>query len=293
MDTLKVLKKFDGKKLTNYPVIVYSNLYKKVLDNVYLEFLEEKEGYLFSPLYTLLRGEDLPELIDFVSNNEAFLDSLKEFIINSLFMYSAIIEENAYYLSKPQSIMMMRLAHQEDLNFVIKFYTHYQDELLDSYNDKIYIGRDFINLGQFDRDYLGLKKNLSSLLDQNKKIRERAKQKLRYFDDYKKPYLDEIDYLTNETVADAMERIKLAPDTRVANIPKIRLNEILDNLLYIQNLMIELKEFLDEFEEKLRLGQENQFVKYLIKFNKDIRDDIIYLRKLSFQIHLKISNLPL
>lgn len=293
MGTLDVLKRFDGKKLTDFPEIGYSNLYKRIFDNVYFEFKIEDEGILFSPLYTQLRGEDFPELSDFVSKNEAFLDSLKAYIINSLFVYSAIIEENSYHLSKPQSIMMMRLAHQEESNFVIKFYTHYQDEFLDAYNDKIYIGRDFVNLDQFNRENLGLRNTLSSLREQNSKIQDRAKHKLRYYDEYKKPYLDEIDYLTNDTVTDAMERIQTFSATRVANISKGKLDDVLDNILYIQNLMIELKEFLGEFEEKLRLGQENNFVRYLIKFAKDIRDDIIYLRKLSFQIQLKISNFPL
>lgn len=287
---MKVLKTFSGKKLENYPQLVYSNLYKRVLDNVHFEFSTKKEKILFSPLYTLLRGDAPPDLVDFVTNNETFLDSLKEFIINSLFFYSAIIEVNSYHLSNPQSIMIIRLSHNTDQKFEVKFYTHFQDELLDAYKDKIYIGRDFIDLERFEREHLGLVNNFASLTLQNKKIQERAKNKLRYYDDYKKPYLDEINYLINETSSDSRERITLFPGPSIAKIPKVKLNQVLDNILYLQNLLIELKDFLHEFEEKLRLGEENNFVKYLIKFAKDIDDDIIYLRKLSFQVHLKISN---
>lgn len=292
METLKILKQYAGKKLTDFPKIVYSNLYHKALDNAYFEFKNEEEGYLFSPFYTLLRGDAPSELVDFIEKNDAFLDSLKQYIINSLFVYSAIIEENSYYLTKPQSVIIIRLIHKEDSNFEIKFYTHYEDELQENYDDKIYIGRDFVNLGAFERKYLGLANNFKSMLAQDKKFQERASQKLRYFEDFKTNYLDEISYLIAETVADALDRIALFPQAKVADIPKIKLNETLDNILYIQNLMIEIKELTNEFEDKLRMGEEHKFVKYLTKFSKDIKDDIRYLRKLSFQLHLKISNFP-
>jgi hypothetical protein len=293
VETLNTFKKYDGKKLTNYPAIVYSNLYRKALENMYIEFKIEEDGYLFSPYYILLRGDPVPELTDFIEKNEMLFDSLKEYIINSLFVYSAIIEENSYYLTKPQSVIIVRLIHKETGHFEIKFYTHYLDEIQDNYNDKIYIGRDFINLDQFERTYLGLENNFNSLVEQDVKFQELAVHKLRYFKDFKKNYLDEISYSANETVTDALERIRLFPYAKVADIPKVKLNETLDNILYIQNLMIEFRDLMYEFEDQLRLREEHKFVKYLTKFSKDIKDNIRYLRKLSFQLHLKISNFPI
>jgi len=293
VETLNTFKKYDGKKLTDYPVIAYSNLYRKALDNAYFEFKIKEDGHLFSPYYTQLRGEPIPELVDFIGKNEALFDSLKEYIINSLFVYSALIEENSYYLTKPQSVIIIRLIHKEASHFEIKFYTHYQEELQDTYNDKIYIGRDFINLDQFERKYLGLENNFNSLVEQNVKFQELAVHKLRYFKDFKKNYLDEISYSANETVSDALERIQLFPQSKVADIPKVKLDETLDNILYIQNLMIEFRDLMYEFEDQLRLREEHKFVKYLTKFSKDIKDNIRYLRKLSFQLHFKISNFPI
>ena len=65
--------------------------------------------------------------------------------------------------------------------------------------------------------------------------------------------------------------------------------ESIDNLLHIQNLMIELKDFTLEFENKLRLGEETNYVKYLFKFSKDLINDIKYLSKLYYLISNKIS----
>jgi len=288
--TLEVLKEIKDKPLTNYPKIVYSNLYKKALESLHFEFGLDEGNYLFSPFYTQLLGEKRQELEEFVANSEIFLDSLKEFILDSLYVYSALVEENSYYLLNPHSVLIARLLHKRELRFEVKFYAHYEDELLSNYKDKIYIGRDFINLKKFERKYLGLKKYFLSLIEQNDKIQERAVQKLRYYDDYKKDYLDEINYLIQEAVSDSMDRIKLFKQTKLADIPKAKTMEALDNILYLLNLMTELRDFTQEFENKLRQREENDFVKYLTKFSKDLIDGMRYLRKLTCMMHLKISN---
>lgn len=289
MATLEVLKELKEKPLDKCPEIGYSSLYKKVFDHFYFEFELEEGNFLLSPFYSSLIG-DLPEFEDWVAQNETFLDELKKYILNSLYIYSALIEENSYYLQNPQSILIARMIHKRDSRFEVKFYTHYEEELLDNYKDKLYIGRDFLNLKKFDRKYLGLKKYFLSLIEQNDKFQERAKHKLRYLEDYQKPFLDEINYMVQETVSDAMERIKLFKQSSLHEIPKGNVVEVLDNLFYLSNLMIELQDLSQEFEAKLRLGGENDFVKYLTKFMKDLIDGINYLRKLSTWMHLKISN---
>ncbi len=289
MKIIEVLTEFDRKNMSKTPKIVYSSLYKKVLNNFYFEFVLDGEQFLFSPMYIPIRGRMTKKIKEFISNNESMLNDIKDFILNSLFVYSALVEENSYYLSNPQSIFIARMIHKRDLRFEAKFYSHYQDELETSYKDKIYIGRDFLNLYKFERKYLGLKKYYKSLIEQNEKIQERAKHKLRYYKDYKKPFMDEIDYLTNDVVNDSMERIQFFSETKISDIPSGNLSAVLDHILYLLNLMIELRDFTDEFENKLRLREENDFVKYLTKFSKDLIDGIRYLRKLTFQLHLKIS----
>jgi len=289
VETLQVLNKFNGRRLDNYPPIQHNNLFKRIRDNFHFELFLKGSNMLFSPFYIQLRGESFPELTDFLSKNEEFLDSLKDFIINSLFVYSAVIEENANYLVNEQDIIIGRLMYREHSKFEVKFYSHYQDELQNSYNDKIYIGRIFIDLKKFEKDHLGLNEYFHSILEQNAKIQERALHKLRYYDDYKKPYLDEIDYLAKEVNSEALERIKLFPKSDLKNAPTVALIESIDNLLHIQNLMVELKDFTLEFENKLRLNEETNYVKYLFKFSKDLINDIKYLSKLYYLISNKIS----
>ena len=143
---------------------------------------------------------------------------------------------------------------------------------------------------RFGRECLGLSHRFNSLIHQEKKIQVRGKSKLKSLDRYQKPFLNEITYLTRELVKEALERLEICTGKRVLELKKNRLNDILDAIIYVQNLMLELRDFLAEFARELRKDGENEFVKYITKFSKDVDDDIRYLRKLSMQIHLKISN---
>ena len=289
VETLNVLGKYNGRRLENFPAIQHNNLFKRIRENFHLELFLRDGHMLFSPYFTVLRGETFPELAAFLAQNEEFLDSLKDFIVSTLFVYSAVIEENANYLVNEQDVLIGRLRYRDHGKFEVKFYSHYQDELQSSYNDKIYLGRVFIDLKKFEKEHLGLHEHFQSLLDQNAKIQERAIHKLRYYDDYKKPYLDEIDYLAREVNAEALERIKLIPKNDLKSASTVTLIESIDNLLLLQNLMVELRDFTLEFENKLRLGEETNYVKYLFKFSKDLINDIKYLSKLYYLISNKVS----
>lgn len=211
MYTLNALKSFNGEPLTNYPRLKHNSLFERIRTNLHLELIYQGEKYLLTPFYTLIRGEWFPELKSFIDSNEAFLDSLKEFIINTLFLYSSVIEENAYYISHDQDVIIGRLVFHEGQKFAVKFYSHYQDELVKSYSDKIYLGRIFVDLKKFEKKNFGLNDYFLSVLDQNTKIQERARHKLRFYDEYEKAELKEIDYLCKELTGEALERLKTFP----------------------------------------------------------------------------------
>ncbi len=288
--SLDVFKEYKGKILDNYPKLVHSRLYNKVLNNLYIEISYNKANHLFSPNYTSLTNNEDDEIENIVNNNPDFFNSLKEFMINSLFVYSAILDENSPSLINTHSIVIARLIHNRDQRFEVKFYTHYEDELLKNYSDKIYLGRDFINLIKFPRKYLGLKKYLLSLKEQNEKLQERAKHKLRYIEEYRKSDLNEIDYTCKELFKESMEIVKSFRETSISEIRKDKSQDVLSHLIYIASLFNELHDSANEFEIKLRQHKEYDFAKYITKFNKDLIDSIWYLKKLSYIFHLKISN---
>jgi len=286
---LDVFRSYIPQALEHFPTLVYSKLYRRVRMNLHLEFQIERENLLFSPLYVPLRGEAPTELLEMLLSGETFFDSLKDYLVASLFVYSSLVDENAYYLLDPQSVVVARLIHNREHRFEVKYYSHYADELVAHYEDKIYIGRDFVNLARFERKYLGLKKYFLSLVEQNDKVQERARHKLNYYEEYREGYLNEIHEMTQETFRDAMERVKMFRETRILDIPRNRANEVLNEIFHMLQLMEELRDFAQEFENKLRQRGETQFVKYLTKYSKDVVDGIRYLKKLTAHLHLKIS----
>ncbi len=292
MELLKTLQSCKAQGLAVHPEISHTNLFKRVAGNCYLEFVMTGEKILYSPYYTLLRGEESPELSEFISGSEDFLDRLKSFLTDSLYAYTAIIEANSYYLSSNQDIFIARLLNYADSRLLVKFYSHNANEIAQAYDDKIYIGRDFIDLHRFERDAFGLPCCFQSLLDQNDKLQERAQKKLRYYQDYKKTYLDEIDYLSREACAEMEKRLKFFPGG-AGKVPRTRLQDISDHLLYLQNIVIELRDFTAEFEYLLRQREENSFVKQLTKFTVDIKNTIKYCNKLNYFITARLNRFNL
>lgn len=288
MELLKTLQRCKTQGLAPYPEISHTNLFKRVAGNCYFEFVMTGEKILYSPYYTLLRGAESAELSEFIGSSEAFLDRLKTFLTDSLYVYTAIIEANSYYLSSNQDIFIARLLNYADSRLLVKFYSHNANEIAQAYDDKIYIGRDFIDLKRFERKAFGLPNCFQSLLDQDEKLQERARNKLRYYQDYKKTYLDEIEYLSREACTEMEKRLKFFPEEN-GKVPRIKLQDISDHLLYLQNIVIELRDFTAEFEYLLRLREENSFVKQLTKFSVDIKNTIKYCNKLNYFITARLN----
>ena len=106
------------------------------------------------------------------AKKEALLDHLKECIIQSLAAYSALVEVNSYFIEQNNYLLLARLRDKDSggRRFEIKYYTHAPLELLTRYEDKIYIGRDFVDLFNFKRKYFGIRELIASLQDQTEKL---------------------------------------------------------------------------------------------------------------------------
>ena len=99
--------------------------------------------------------------------HQALLDYLKEAIVQNLAVYSVLIDISSYFIEQNSFLVLARLRERdsEGRRYEIKFYTHSPKELLTHYEDKIYIGRDFIDLYTFNRKYFGVKEDIISLND--------------------------------------------------------------------------------------------------------------------------------
>ncbi len=278
MNEVEELSKLDLKNLPELKLPCLDDLYQGVLKNLHLEMGYGAILYLFSPSYSVLNPVPDPKVSDFLKKKESLLNYLKEAIVHNLASYSVLIDISSYFIEQNSSLVLARLRERdsEGRRFEIKFYTHSPQELLSHYEDKIYIGRDFLDLFNFQRKYLGVKDFIISLKSQYDKLLDRAESKLKKPMEYKS-YFQEIKESVNELHTESLLILQSLPPH--LEFHKLTARDIIDiNAQYrtINHFVIELHDTLAEFENLLRFKNQSGFVRYVTKYKKDITNLISY-----------------
>ena len=225
---------------------------------------------------------------DFIRKEENTLNYIKEYIIQNLTVHSVLLDVNSYFIEQNNFLLLARLREKDSggRRYEIKFYTHSPRELLTHYKDKIYIGRDFIDLFQFKRKYFGVKNIISSLKEQYDSLLDKAEEKL------KKPFrfksfFQEIKEYINELQSES--HLILQPLPPYLDFQKVSGDDLINiNAQYrlVNHYLIELNDEVAEFESDLRSNEENDFVRYVTKYKKDIANTISFF---NIKIHGIIS----
>lgn len=278
MNELEYLSHVDLKSLPPLRPMHLTDIHAKVLQNLHLEIGSGPVLFLLSPSYAVLNPAPDEAITEFIQKNEAFLDYLRELIIQNLAIYSVLIEINSYFIEQNNYLVLARLRERNSggRNYEIKFYTHSPAELLSHYQDKIYIGRDFIDLYNFRRKHFGVKELIISLAAQYDHLLDRAQQRVKRPLEYKS-YFQEIQESINELKNEALEILQgLPPYLDFSKIPESELIQVNAQYRAINHYLIELHDEVGEFENLLRFCQEMDFVRYVTKYKKDITNLISY-----------------
>jgi len=206
------------------------------------------------------------------------LSYLKECLIQNLAAYSALLDINSYFIEQNNFLVLARLRDRDSAGrcFEIKYYTHSPLEILSHYEDKIYIGRDFVDLFHFPRKYFGVVDFINSLKDQCGVLIDRAEDKLASPLEYKS-FFQEIQELCNELLSESDLILQsLPPLLDFAKSGGKELIEVNAQYRTINHFLIELHDEVEEFENLLRFKVENDFVRYVTKYKKDITNLISY-----------------
>jgi hypothetical protein len=278
MNEVDELLKLDVKGLPALRPIVLDDLHHKALKNMYLELGTGPIFYLLSPSYSVLHPTPNETITELVTRKEALLDSLKEIIIQHLTLYSVLLEVNSYFVEQNNYLLLARLREKDSggRRYEIKFYTHSPAELLTHYEDKIYIGRDFLDLHNARRKYFGVRELIASLKDQCDKLVEKAEEKLKKPLNYKS-FFQEIKESVSEL--DAESQAILDPLPPYLDFSKLTEQDLIDiNAQYrsINHYLIELHDEVGEFENLLRFKMEIDFVRYVTKYKKDMTNLISF-----------------
>lgn len=272
MNEVEELLKFEPKDLPPIPPIVLDDLHQKVLKNLYLELGSGPVLHLLSPSYSQLHPSPSPALIELVTKKEALLDHLREYLVQNLAVYSVLIQVNSYFIEQNNYLVLARLGERDSggRRYEVKYYTHSPVELLTHYEDKIYIGRDFVDLFAFRRKYFGVREAVASLKIQSDKLIDRAEDKLKKPLEYKS-FFQEIRESVGEINGECLSILESLPPTLDGSkVGEMDLIEINAQYRAIAHYLIELNDEVAEFENLLRFKMEIGFVRYVTKFKKDL-----------------------
>jgi len=278
MNEIEELGKLDVKTLPPLAPVLLDDLHHHVLKNLHLELGSGPELFLLSPSYSVLNTRPNDAVSDFLGRSEPLLDYLKESIVQNLAAYSALLDVNSYFIEQNNHLVLARLRERDSggRRFEIKFYTHSPMELLTHYEDKIYIGRDFVDLFNFNRKYFGLKELLISLKEQTGALIDRAQEKLKSPLEYKS-FFQEIQESVNELESESTLILEsLPPQIDFQKVGGKELVEINAQYRAINHFLIELHDEVGEFENVLRYSLEKDFVRYVTKYKKDVTNLISY-----------------
>jgi hypothetical protein len=278
MNEVEELLKIDIEDLPPLKPVELDDLYQKVQKNLYLEVGTGAVLFLLSPSYSALNQAPSDTINELITKKEPLLDYLKEAIIQNLAAYSALLDVNSYFIEQNNFLVLARLREKDSggRRYEIKFYTHSPVELMTHYEDKIYIGRDFLDLFNFKRKYFGIREFLASLRDQSEKLVDKVEEKLKKPMDYKS-FFQEIKESVSELNTEAQAILESLPP--YLDFGKLSEKDLIDiNAQYraINHFLIELHDEVGEFENLLRFKMEIDFVRYVTKYKKDVTNLISY-----------------
>lgn len=278
MNEVEELSKLDITTLPQLESFLFDDLQQKALKHLYLELGTGPVLYLLSPSYSVINPTPNETISDFLRKKENILNYMKEYLIQNLKVYSVLLDVNSYFVEQNNFLLLARLRERDSggRRYEVKYYTHSPRELMTHYKDKIYIGRDFIDLFQFKRKHLGIKEMIVSLKDQYEVLLDKAEEKLEKPFEYKS-FFQEIKEYVNELSSESLLILQSLPPYLDYN--KLKGEDLIDiNAQYrsINHYLIELRDEVAEFDNLLRFKKEIGFVRYVTKYKKDLTNIISY-----------------
>lgn len=260
----------EGRELPQLRQVRIDSFEREVLHNMHLELARGDSYVLLSPGLMVLRPAEAPELAQSLKEEEDFLNQVKRCILDDLVTNSAILEGNSYFVEQNYYLTIARLLPVSPLVFELKMYTNTRVDLLLHYSDKIYLGRDQINLVE-GKSQFGLPYLLGCIKREYERLRLEARERLRTPRRFHSTLMNEIDELVREIVENTPEYLSIVPRSLddYTGTPE-EIGHINSRNRSMKHLLFELADSVAEYDNLLRAHHETDYAHYLTKFKKDI-----------------------
>ncbi len=269
----------------NFPLDPFQ---ERVFDNMYLELPVGDTLFMLSPSLRIAYPGKNEEVEREIIKREREVYSLKRLILESIIKFTAILEANSYYIAQSDYLLLARITLQPGEGvYRLKFYTHDVRELLSNYEDKIYLGQDFLYLGG-ERRYFGLNDFIPYLDNEFTYLKDKASE-FNIRNPLVKDYMVEIGELIGDSLM-TWEENKLDFSVEEASMQELR--EATMKFMEVKHMLVELHDEVREFEYKLRSrGEaENHLSRYVTKLRKDVVNILHYINmKLLSRIQRRIN----
>jgi len=269
------------------PDIPLDHFQNKILDGLHLEFLLERCRVLFTPhMSYLTTGTATPaetaKIRAILQDNHPLLEQLKRYLLYSLSLYSGLLETNSYLIAVNDHLLISRFVATDlgETTLAVKLYTLSQKDLLAHYDDKIYVGRDFLRLDTVGHDHLGIGLLARSLRDQVEKLRSRLTRMLpvEELGRVGEESLQELDDNLEE-LAGLARQVTGGYPADISSCSVCPEDLLAANRLFreVKHLLIDMDETLRELEETLLKGPTPHAARYVTMLRRDVENHVTFI----------------
>jgi hypothetical protein len=294
---MQSLKRIVAMKPMEVPHFQLDRFQESVLANLYLEFFFEACRVLIAPdLSYLVTGEADPEetreLDELLDRHYEDLMIWRRYIMVNLALFSSLLETNSYYLAVTHNLLISRFVEVPGRSdeFVLKLYTIDRADLPARYKDKIYLGRDHINMQSMRRSHFGLLNIREEIGEQLAKLRERLLRLVPEIETelFRREYLADLEETVDEfgRATDAFVH-SFPGDTFTHNVEVPRLLDASTGFRNLKHILVELEDTLREMERTLLQEGHPKGAAYVIKWRRDITNAINFIM---CKVNGRISN---
>ncbi len=260
---------------------------QQVLEQLHLEFFFKECRVLITPeLGYLTTGpsteQEENQLLTILEKHADRLERLKEYLLYSLSLYSALLDTNSYYIALNRHLVIARFIPLAGTTteFEVKVYTTSREDLGANYKDKIYIGRDSLSLSTLRKEHFGLRYIRDSLQEQFQKLRGRIRDHVpeTQLPELEQEYIGELQELVTDSVEACNRILESLPVEMVGRAaPEETLIEANTLFREVKHVLFEVEETSRELERRMFEHELSRAVRYVTKFRKDITNDINYI----------------